>query len=87
MAFGMRKSLQAAMRNEEMTKKAKALEGDCATLQEEVTALEESIAELESRENARIEREEKEHRTSVNLRREANMKYRAQLEQLLSGSH
>lgn len=83
----MRKSLQAAMRNEEMTKKAKALESECATLQEEVTALEESITELESRENARIEREEKEHRTGVNLRREANMKYRAQLEQLLSNSH
>jgi uncharacterized protein YfcZ (UPF0381/DUF406 family) len=83
----MRKSLQAAMRNEEMTKKAKNLEGNCAGLQEEVTALEESIAELESRENARIEREEKEHRTGVNLRREANMKYRAQLEQLLSNSH
>ena len=83
----MRKSLQAAMRNEEMTQKAKTLEANCAGLQEEVTDLEESIAELEARENARIEREEKEHRTGVNLRREANMKYRAQLEQLLSNSH
>lgn len=70
-----------------MTKKAKGLEGNCAGLQEEVRELEESIAELEARENARIEREEKEHRTGVNLRREANMKYRAQLEQLLSNSH
>lgn len=83
----MRKSLQAAMRNEEMTEKAKKLEKECEVLQNEVTALEESIAELEARENARIEREEKEHRTNVNLRRDANMKYRAQLEQLLSNTH
>lgn len=83
-AFGMRKALQAEQRKAKTESDIKTLDEDCTHLQADVVALEQEIKDLEVREKERVEKEDKEHSETMELKNRYNQTLREKLETLLS---
>jgi dynein light intermediate chain len=82
-AFGMRKALQAEQRRNQCSAQLKALTADNRKLKNEVTDLEDRIAQIERNEEQRREQEERKHKEEVEMLKKLNAQRKDQLEAML----
>ncbi|CAN0172034.1 unnamed protein product [Discosporangium mesarthrocarpum] len=83
-AFGMRKALTAEQRKTQMESKIRQLQEDKADLECQVKELTTKCEEIQPREKARREAEEKKHTEEVDQLKHTNDQLKSTLEQMLS---
>merc|ERR1712224_420510 len=71
-AFGMRKALQAEQRRNQCSAQLKSLTADNRKLKNEVSELEDKIAQIERNEEQRREQEERRHKEEVEMLKKLN---------------
>ncbi|KRX04083.1 hypothetical protein PPERSA_08298 [Pseudocohnilembus persalinus] len=85
-AYGMRKTLQAEQKKQEMTQKISSLDSECQQIEKQVLSLEEKIKQIEEDDKNKQERDLKEHQETIEKIKKTNERYKMELEKQLSGS-